>query len=477
MKICFVTSECVPYVKTGGLADVSGSLPGALHQNDAEVKIFLPFYDVIKKDKFNIKKLENLSGNVTIGGIDHSYNVYHTTHENNIDAYFIDCPEYFNRGVVYTGDDDENERFILLQHAVLKALQKLKWSPDVFHCNDWQSALIPAMLKLQYSWDALFRNSKSMLSIHNIGYQGIFPEDSVVKAGFEKSLFVLGGPFEFNGMANFLKAGIYYADTISTVSPTYAKEIQTPEFGSGLDGVLRARGGSVYGILNGIDVDDWNPAKDKLISKNYTFNTLDNKYINKKHLLELSGLDANTTAPLFGIVSRLAWQKGFELVLDLIEKRIDEDFNLIVLGAGEKKYEDGFKELMSKHPHKIKIFVEYNNKIAHLITAGSDFFLMPSRYEPCGLNQMYSLIYGTLPLVRKVGGLADTVSDIDKPNGNGFSFSDFNTESIEKSFDKALRTYNDKNLMKEIIERGMSSDFSWNKSAKEYINLYGKIVS
>lgn len=477
MKVCFITSECVPYVKTGGLADVSGSLPEALNKNNAEVKIFLPLYDTIDRIKHEIKPLDGLSDVVAIGNINHTYNVYHSRHANIIDIFFIDCPEYFNRGVVYTSDDDENERFILFQHAVLKTLQKIKWAPDVFHCNDWQSALIPSLIKLQYSWDALFKESKTLLSIHNIGYQGIFPEDSVVKAGFEGSLFVLGGPFEYNSYANFLKAGIYYADVISTVSPTYAKEIQTPEFGSGLDGVLRSRGGNVYGILNGIDTNEWNPEKDKLIKQNYSFTDLRNKYENKKHLLEISGLEADINTPLFGIVSRLAWQKGFELILDLIKKRINENFKLVVLGAGEKKYESAFLDLMNKYPEKIKIYIEYNNKIAHLITAGSDFFLMPSRYEPCGLNQMYSLNYGTLPIVRNVGGLADTVIDIDKTNGNGFSFNEFELEGIESSFDKALSLYKDENRMKTFIKRGMSADFSWDKSAKEYLELYRKISS
>lgn len=477
MKVCFITSECVPYVKTGGLADVSGSLPEALNKNNSEVRIFLPLYDIIDRNKNEIIPADGLSDSVVIKGNSHNYNVFHTRHNGILDAFFIECPKYFNRGVVYTSDNDENERFILFQHAVLKTLQKLKWVPDVFHCNDWQSALIPAMLKLQYSWDALFQKSKTLLSIHNIGYQGIFTEDSVVKAGFENSLFVLGGPFEFNGFANFLKAGIYYADVISTVSPSYAKEIQTPEFGSGLDGVLRSRGGNVCGILNGIDNNDWNPLTDKLIKKNYAFTTLKDKYENKKHLLEISGLEADENIPLFGIVSRLAWQKGFELILELMNKRIDENFKLVILGAGEKKYEGAFSALMNKYPDKVKIYIEYNNIIAHLITAGSDFFFMPSRYEPCGLNQMYSLNYGTLPIVRNVGGLADTVIDVENENGNGFSFNKFELVDLEYSFDKALRLYKDKNKMKTVIKRGMYTDFSWDKSAKEYLKLYEQITS
>jgi starch synthase len=321
----------------------------------------------------------------------------------------------------------------------------------------------------------LFRNTKTLLSIHNIGYQGIFPLDSVVKAGFGESLCVLGGPFEFNNFSNFLKAGIFYSDIVSTVSPTYASEIQTPEFGSGLEGVLRSRGKNVYGILNGIDTNDWCPVTDKLIPKNYSFLNLEYKYINKNELLKTSGLKIDNDIPLFGIVSRLAWQKGFELIIELMEKRINEDFNLVVLGTGEQKYEDYFLKLMLDYPYKIKAFLEYNNKIAHLITAGSDFFFMPSRYEPCGLNQMYSLNYGTLPVVRNVGGLADTVLDIEEENGNGLSFREFTLEGIESAFDKALKLYKDKNKMKTVIQRGMSSDFSWNKSAREYVNLYNKI--
>ena len=477
MKICFVSSECVPYVKTGGLADVSGSLPSALSVLNTDLKIFVPMYDKIDRDKFNIKKIKELSGD-SVGILEnlYSYDVYYTLHDGKIDTYFIDCPFYFSRGVVYTSDADENERYILFQHAVLKTLQKLQWSPDVIHCNDWQSSLIPSMLKLQYSWDKLFENTKTLLSIHNIGYQGIFPQDTVLKAGFGESLFVLGGPFEYNGNVNFLKAGIYYSDAVSTVSPTYASEIQTPEFGSGLDGVLRAKGERVFGILNGIDTVDWNPETDKLIPVNYSFSSLENKYHNKNELLSLSGLSNDSDTPLFGIVSRLAWQKGFELVVELVETRIYEDFKLVVLGAGEKKYEDYFLKLMKDYPDKIKVFLEYNNKVAHLITAGSDFFFMPSRYEPCGLNQMYSLNYGTLPIVRNVGGLADTVIDVEKSDGNGFSFSDFTLESIESSFNSASKLYRNKSQLKDVIKRGMSADFSWNKSAGEYLALYKNML-
>jgi starch synthase len=478
MKICFITSECVPFVKTGGLADVCGSLPCSLLKRGHEVRVFLPMYDIIEKDNFDIVRIDELSGfEIKINDYAGKFDVY-SCNFRGINYYFIDCPYYFGRGIVYTADDDENERFIFFQHAVIRVLQMLKWKPDVFHCNDWQSSLIPAMLKLLYSWDSLFKNSKTLLSIHNIGYQGIFNPDSVLKAGFGESSYVLGGPFEYNGFVNFLKAGIYYADFVSTVSPSYAKEIQTAEFGSGLEGVLKARGDKVYGILNGIDTDEWNPASDKLIPRNYNFGTISGKEENKKILLSESGIEYNPGIPLFGVVSRLAWQKGFELIVELIKKRIDGKFNMVILGKGEKEYEEYFITASAQHKGIIKSFVEYNNRLAHLITAGADFFLMPSRYEPCGLNQMYALNYGTVPIVRKVGGLSDTVIDLNSnENGNGFSFREFMYKDFEFCFDSALKLYQDKEKLLKAVRYGMTADFSWEKSAKEYSELYERLVS
>jgi len=475
MKICFASSECFPYIKTGGLADVSSSLPLALKKKGMDVKIFLPLYDLIDRKKYKIKKNYFLSGDtIKIKDEEVIFNVYEGKHFGGIDIYFIECEKYFNRKSVYTADADEGDRFVLFQHSILRTLQKLKWSPDVFHCNDWQTSLIPAMLKLLYSWDKLFQKSKTILSIHNIGYQGIFPAETIMNAGFPESLFVLGGPFEFNSFANFLKAGIYYSNAVSTVSPTYAKEIQTPEFGSGLDGVIKSRGDDVYGILNGIDTEEWSPETDKFLLKNYSFSTLENKKENKKHLLSKAGFDYNENTPLYGIISRLAWQKGFELTIELLTKRISENIQVIVLGSGEEKYESALNKLMSENPDKIYVDLGYNNELSHLITGGADYFLMPSRYEPCGLNQMYSLNYGTLPIVRKVGGLADTVIDIEN-NGNGFVFEKFTTGDYEIAFDKSLKLFSEKKKLNAVIKKGMETDFSWEKSAQEYINLYSSI--
>ncbi len=473
MKICFVTSECAPFVKTGGLADVSGSLPEALSDNGADVKVFLPLYDIIDAKKHDIVRSDFPLTSVEIGGRGCEFGLFERSGGSGVGFYFIDCPYYFGRGKVYTSDDDENERFIFFQHAVLKVLQHKGWSPDVFHCNDWQSSYIPAMLKLQYSWDALFGKSKSLLSIHNIGYQGIFEPETVTKAGFGESCFVLGGPFEFNGNANLLKTGIFYADSISTVSPTYAREITTPEFGSGLEGVLKSREGAIKGILNGIDTDEWNPVKDNYLARNYSAANPEWKAANRVDLLKTAGFDCTSDVPLYGIVTRLAWQKGIELVIEFFEKNNDRDFRLVVLGSGEEKYETKLKELSSKNRDKIKVFLEYNNELAHKITAGSDFFLMPSRYEPCGLNQMYSLIYGTVPVVRKVGGLADTVTDVsDESGGNGFVFTEFEQREFSDTILRSMKLFPDKDFMKSVMLRGMKMDFSWKKSSAEYIALY-----
>ncbi len=473
MNICFITSECAPFVKTGGLADVSGSLPEALSDNGSDVKVFLPLYDIIDVKKHDIIRSDFPLSSVEIGGRACEYGLFERKGDKGTRYYFIDCPHYFGRGRVYTSDEDESERFIFFQHAVLKVLQHVKWSPDVFHCNDWQSSYIPAMLKLQYSWDSLFSKSKSLLSIHNIGYQGIFEPETVTKAGFGESCFVLGGPFEYNGNANMLKTGIFYADAISTVSPTYAREITTPEFGSGLEGVLKSKEGAIIGILNGIDTEEWSPANDKYLVKNYSAADTEGKSANRADLLKTAGFKGTSDVPLYGIVTRLAWQKGIELVLEFFEKNKNEEFRLVVLGSGEEKYEMKLKELSSKNSNKIKVFLEYNNELAHKITAGSDFFLMPSRYEPCGLNQMYSLNYGTVPVVRKVGGLADTVTDIsDESGGNGFVFTEFEQGDFTESIFRSMKLFKNKEMMGKVLLRGMNMDFSWKKSSAEYIALY-----
>jgi len=481
MRICFVSSEGDPFVKTGGLADVSGSLPIALKKQGLEVKLFLPLYDLIDLKKFNILPLTGFNGiTVDIGSKSVAFDVYTCKIENtDIDAYFINCPQYFHRKKVYTNDADEDERFILFQKAVLITLEKLKWQPDVIHCNDWQTALIPAFIKRNINNSDSFKKTSTVFSIHNIAYQGMFDKSSFEKTNLPENDFQPMGPYELFGNFCFIKAGISFADVVTTVSPTYAKEIQTQEFGCGLEGVLVNRQKDLYGIINGINDKLWNPALDKLIPKNYTFETFANKKENKIELLKKANLKYNEKTPLLGIVSRFAWQKGFELIEEVIEKLMEKDLQIVALGEGEKKYEDFFKSVSEKYPHKIKVFVEYNNELAHLITAASDIFLMPSKYEPCGLNQMYSLQYGTVPVVRKTGGLADTVKDADEnpAEGNGFTFSDFDSTQFYNAIERALLSFKDKSRWMNIVEQGMNEDFSWNSSALKYIEIYQKAIS
>jgi starch synthase len=481
MKICFVSSESDPFIKTGGLADVSGSLPLALTQLECEVKIFLPLYDLIDTIKYNINAIEGIKDvEVKIGEKSVFFNLYTCKlHNTSIDVYFVDCSKYFHRKKVYTNDPDEDERFILFQKAVFISLQKLQWSPDIIHCNDWQTGLIPAFLKKDYYSYDLFKNTVSVFSIHNIAYRGLFDKSSFLKTNFPLEDFQPFSPFELNNLFCFIKAGISYAEIVTTVSPTYAKEIQTSEFGAGLEGVLVERKDDLYGIINGINSELWNPEKDKLIPFNYTYSTLDNKIKNKKELLRKVKLEFSENTPLLGIVSRFAWQKGFELFEPIIEKLLSKNLQLIVLGEGESKYEEFFRKISEKYPEKITVFVEYNNELAHQITALSDIFLMPSKYEPCGLNQMYSLKYGTVPIVRKTGGLADTVRDVDEyiETGNGFTFTDFDSTQFFDTIERALSYFKNKEKWKAIVKTGMKEDFSWTNSAKKYMEIYEKAIS
>lgn len=478
MKICFTASECFPYVKTGGLGDVAGSLPKSLAGEDCEVRIFLPLYKGIKTLEHGIGSFDEIQNvPVRIGGKNVMFSVWSAILPGSeIKVYFIDCPDYFHREMPYTNDIDEDERFILFQIAVIETLQRLKWSPDIIHCNDWQTSLIPVYLKTIYKWDKLFENTKTLLSIHNIAYQGRFSRDSIFNSGLSYSEYYPGGPFELNGSFCFLKAGIIFSDLISTVSPAYSKEIQTAEFGCGLEGVLQTRSDDIYGVLNGIDDNIWNPGKDKMIPYNYTLKNIDNKLLCKKELLKEAELNFDENIPSIGIISRFAVQKGFELFYPIAEQLMKLNFQLLVLGSGENRTEDFFKGLKQSFPEKVNAYIGYNNKLAHMITAGCDIFLMPSKYEPCGLNQMYSLIYGTVPVVRKTGGLADTVADFHEYNekGNGFSFEDFTPEVLLESIERALHIFKDSQTWKKIMKRGMKKDFTWKQSAKIYLDLYKK---
>lgn len=476
MRVCFVTSECAPFVKTGGLADVSGALPKALAELGCDVKVFLPLYGSINATDHGLTFAHELYDiPASIGNKIVRYHVWYKKDEKSgVEYYFIESNAYYHRSQVYTSDPDEDERFILLQNAVLNILQRYNWAPDILHCNDWQTALIPVYLKEKFAWDALFSKTASVLSIHNLGYQGRFGSGSIYKAGLMYDKYYPGGPYEFHNSFSFLKAGIVYADLITTVSETYAQEIQTPEYGASLDGVLATRRDSLFGILNGIDTHEWNPRVDKFIPQHYSLEDFDLKQKNKQALLAQLGLPFDENIPTVGMISRLTPQKGFELLPPVFHEIMRFPLQFVVLGSGEQKYEDFFRWAVYEYTDRVSAYFGFNNQLAHLITAGCDMFLMPSRYEPCGLNQMYSLNYGTVPIVRRTGGLADTVHDYHEfgDEGNGFSFYDFTPYALWTSIERAFNLFHQKSIWQQIVRQGMTADFSWEASAKKYLEIY-----
>lgn len=480
MKVAFIASECFPYVKTGGLGDVAGALPKYLEEAGCEVRLFVPLYGGIKVLDHGIKKLDELSNiPIHISEKDLSFSVFHAMlPESKVEIFFIDCPYYFHRDMPYTNDVDEDERFILFQNAVLMTMQRMKWSPEIIHCNDWQTGLIPVYLKTNYAWDKLFENTRSVISVHNIGYQGRFPEATVLKTGLNDELYNNAGPLEFHSTFSFLKAGLVYADKITTVSPTYALEIQTKEYGAGLEGVLLSRNNDLVGILNGIDTEHWNPKTDKFIKHHYSAETLEIKEKNKKDLLERIEFEYVPNEPVLGIISRLAGQKGIDLFEPIMNNIMSLPVKFVVLGSGEKRFEKYLATVQASYPGRFCSYLGYSNELSHLITAGADIFLMPSKYEPCGLNQMYSLRYGTVPLVRKTGGLADTVMDYHEyyEKGNGFSFNDYTSTALMFSIQRAVDIFFQKEKWEGIQRRGMIEDFSWNKSAGKYLEVYNNLI-
>ncbi len=480
MNICFATSECVPYAKTGGLADVAGSLPKALAQEGCTVKVFMPLYESINTLDHNLTFCEDL-GEMSIPISEDTryfYTWYGKLPDSEVEVYFIDCPHYYHRPHLYTSDWDEDERFIFLQHAIFKVMQRYHWSPDIIHCNDWHTGLMPALLKQAYNWDELFARTACFFSIHNIGYQGLFSGSAIGAAGLSYDYFYPGGPFEKDGAFSFMKTGILFSEIVSTVSRTYAHEIQTSEFGAGLENTLRRRHEDLFGVINGIDTTDWNPAIDPHIPYTYTANDLRGKAQNKQALLEELHLPYHPDTPVIGLISRFTPQKGFELLFPIMGEVLQSNVQFVILGSGEGRYESFFENVARAYPHKVSTYIGYNNPLAHRITAGADLFLMPSQYEPCGMNQMFSLNYGTLPIVRKTGGLADTVRDYHEfpGQGNGFSFADFSPQALYFTLQRALDRYADQDEWTLLMQRGMEEDFTWTVSAKRYINLYHKAM-
>jgi starch synthase len=473
MRIAFAASECVPFSKTGGLADVVGALPKALAELGHQVSVFVPKY---RQTKLNNPK--TLIRSITIP-YDDQYRFCSVLDGGVLDGvqfYFIDYPPFFDREALYgtsLGDYHDNaERFMLFSRAVIEA-SKILGVPDVFHCHDWQSALVPVLLRSLYEDDPALRDVPSVFTIHNIGYQGLFPPDTLPLLMLPWDLFTLT-KMEFYGKVNFLKGALVYSDSITTVSRKYALEIQTSEYGFGLEGVLRGRSGVVSGILNGVDYNEWNPDKDKFTVAKYSPADLAGKALCKRDLLKEFGIDPEAKLPVIGIVSRFAAQKGFDLISQVADRIAREEAIVVVLGSGDKEYEDLFRRLNKQFPQKLALKVAYDNALAHKIEGGADMFLMPSRYEPCGLNQIYSLKYGTVPVVRATGGLDDTIENFDATTGKGtgFKFHEYSGEALLETIHRALQVYQDKNAWTQLMKNGMSKDFSWTASAREYVKVY-----
>lgn len=472
VRILFVASEGLPFSKTGGLADVVEALPKALAAQGHEVAVVLPRYrgtkaSAVVMPSLTIPMANRLRFPAVLGG----------TVISGVRYFFVDDPEYFDRNGIYgtsAGDFPDNaERYSEFCRAAIEIVKHV-WPADVIHCHDWQAALVPVLLRTSYGDDPLVKDIPAVFTIHNMGYHGLFKPDVLERAGIPLAVYHPAG-MEFYGNVNFLKGGLIYSDYLTTVSRRYALEIQTPEYGYGLDGVVRSRADRMVGVLNGVDYSAWSPDRDKFIPMKYSPKDMSGKHVCKQALLELFGIALEHAArPVIGIVSRFADQKGFDLIAEKALELMREDVSLVVLGSGERKYEELFQAMANTFPGRVGVKITYDNEIAHKIEAGADMFLMPSRYEPCGLNQIYSLKYGTVPIVRATGGLDDTVEpfDLEHGTGTGFKFAEYSGAAMIYAIRQALHHCTDERIWRRIQLNGMAKDFSWKGPAAEYAKVY-----
>ncbi len=477
MKIFVVASECVPFSKTGGLADVVGALPKAMAARGHEVTVFLPRYRSTQ-----LGPLVFPAVSIPIGRRLVFPDIQDGRAQDGVRYFFVNYPFYFDREELYGGGDgdypDNAERFALFSRAALELLKRTG-APDVIHCHDWQSALVPTLLKAVYADDPQLGRVPVVFTLHNLAYQGLFPPAVLDRLMLPADLFSVHA-LEFYGRVNFMKGGLVFADFVSTVSPRYAQEIQTPDYGHGLDGVIRDRAASVAGILNGVDYAEWNPETDKFIAAHYSADNIGGKKACKKDLLQQFGLPhVDLSKPVLGMVSRFASQKGFDLIQEVADELLKQELFLVALGTGEARFEEMFQRLAAHHPKKVAVRVAYDNALAHKVEAGSDLFLMPSRWEPCGLNQIYSLRYGTVPVVRATGGLDDTVEAFDPSTGRGtgFKFTPYTGAAFFDCLLRALAVFRRQpKVWQQLMKNGMAKDFSWNRSAAEYESLFQRVV-
>lgn len=472
MKVAFISAEVYPFSKVGGLADVAGSLPFLLKEKGIEIIILTPFYSKFLNIE-NLKIENKINDKIFWNGKDFEIEWYETIFKNT-PVFLLKEDEFFGREYIYVPAkieyDDQFKRFAFFSYSVILFLKKLNFKPDIIHINDWHTSFIPIYLKNNFK-DDFFKKTKILLTIHNLSYQGIYEKDVLKELNLNEDI---KESIEFYGKLNFLKGGIIYSDFISTVSPSYAKEILTKEYGCGLEDILNKKKEKLYGILNGIDYDEWNPEKDKDIYKNYNKNNLIYAKKENKEFLEKEFFGNKSESILIGMVSRLTYQKGFDLLIESFDEFFKRDLRFILLAQGEEKYEKIVKDYEKKFKDKFRFIPEFNIKISKKIYAGSDLFLIPSRFEPCGLTQMIAARYGTPSLAFETGGIKDTIIDFDK-GGYGFLFNEYKKEKFIEKLDRAIEIYKDKNKWEEILKKCMEIDFSWNKRTDEYIKLYKKI--
>lgn len=481
MKVVILASEVVPFAKTGGLADVAGALPKFLGPLGVETRVILPLYRETKKRGLSLHRVaENLE--MDWSGKKESFSLLEWK-EGPAGFLLVEKDEFFDRDYLYgtpQGDyPDNGERFAFFSKAALEAVRHLGFRPDVVHAHDWQAAVALAMLKFVYGEDPFFSHARSLFTIHNLAYQGLFDKDILGRIGLSESLFNMDD-LEFYGMVNYLKGGILYSTAVNTVSQRYSQEIQTPEFGHRLDGLLRKRQDRLYGILNGADYADWNPATDRFIIRPYDPTYLDGKKQCRSDLLrEFALSDIAEDTPVVGMVSRLAGQKGFDILSEALDGIFKLGAALVILGTGEDVFQKALTQAQKKHSRLFGLKIAFDEALSHKIYAGSDMFLIPSRYEPCGLTQMYSLRYGTIPVVRATGGLDDTIQEYNasREAGNGFKFEAYSAAALISSLKKAISVYRKKDRWRPLIQKAMACDFSWERSAREYLRLYQKLPS
>jgi starch synthase len=482
LRVLMTFSEVAPFAKTGGLADVAGALPSALRELGCDVRIVMPFYNrFVEKIAEKKLSLENLL--VPLGSQMLAADIYYVRLDDGVVVYWIRRDEFFDRSYLYgtpKGDYFDNfQRFTYFSRAVLALCPEVKFKPNVIHAHDWQSGLVPAYLKQLYGTEEYWAETASVFTIHNIAYQGQFAPELFSLTGLPANFFSMDG-MEFWGGINFIKAAIVCADVITTVSPRYSDEIQTKDYGQGLEGVLQANRSRLFGILNGADYKEWNPETDPHIAANYSRQNLEGKRICKLDLLrEVQLPERLMNRPLLGAISRLADQKGFDLLAVVLDKLVAQDIGLVILGIGDDKYHKMLTDVADRYPEKVSVQLKFDERLAHKIEAGADMFLMPSRYEPCGLNQIYSLRYGTVPIVRATGGLYDTIQPFDPVRGQGvgFRFDKYEPESFWRALKEAFAFYEQPETWRQIMQNGMAMDFSWKSSARQYLDLYEKTLA